>query len=1133
MSNFKDIRRVFGGIDTDSDAKDIAQGDFLLESLNLSAGISIKGTLLNLKGNTQVSYNLPSGNNTCIGAIRDIQRNAIIYFVFNDQGNHSILHYFCGTGVIEAILEPSLTIPFTTDFLNFQKLSKIHSANIINDILLWTDNFNPPRKINIKRAKDFMLQLTPSAINTPYNNLIATGTLEERLEFIDAIKRPSLRQPVTELGFDATKLTNFILNRMIQVRYRYIYDDNEKSIWFTGSAVTLPQGQEGPFGPYTTPSANNYIDVFYDSGHPTVASIDICFRFDNIGVWQKLDEPIKKYDNDNQQVLPNDTLLTYRFYNDRVLVPLSDNEALKNYDSLPLLAKSQELIDSNRLVYANNLENYTNPDIQVSLSYVNLQDYVGLDELTEDANSVTFFGASIVFGPDLPTTLTEGVTISFTLRTDLGYIDTSYIVSKSDLVNFPSTLINNFYDWITRTYPESTFNVHIVKYLNINAISIVYNGSLDAISNGVLYQPITKYTGFKRGAFHKFGIVYYDYAGRDGGVITGDELSIYNPYLPEILPNPTPNDPAIAYHNYFVAQINSRPPEWAHSYSIVYSTNNLRKYTQFIVKGDITSGANGTCTVDCAYIADYITNLKQGSVDFQFEVGDRLRFIQNSDNICPQYVETEVLGYDTTTKLLTVRNFDITAVTSNMNTPNTNLALCELFAYKAETDNVVYYEFAQTYGIIDAGLPTRSHSGNLQNQNASLTIPCKVKLSQGDSYFYKRYFTAGLVTNIESENFSDFYKSKNINISRVQVVTDSEQKRYAQAIRYGGRYFPNTNTNNLLSFDGDAYDTLDTRYGDINKVCTVGYVLKVLQTKKMTSVYINRNMIFNADGTSQLIQTDQVLSNKQISDTDFGCVNPESVCTDDRQMFFFDLNTGSFIQDSANGPYPISNYKFIAAMKNKARLINNSQDDIFVYCNVDNLLSTVNVSFVNESDIESEINDTYIYNTNDNRWKPRQSYIPEYVCSNALVFVSFKNGQIYTHNTNDTRNNFYGVQYDSKISVVSNVEPSRVKVFDSVWERSTKLFSCPTLGDINLPATGNYLEMQSRLLPNLFVAKEGQYYAFFLRNGLTVNKASIAEALQTGDKLRGQALKMIMTNSDTTELTLYEIIINSTLSDIS
>lgn len=1137
MSNFKDIKTVNGGIDSDSDIRDIVQGDYLLESLNLSAGISIKGTLLNLKGSTQVSYNLPSGNNTCIGAIRDIQRNAIIYFVYNDQGGHSILHYFCGTNTIEAILEPSLTIPFTTDFLNFQKLSKIHSANIINDILLWTDNFNPPRKINIKRAKDFMLQLTPSAINTPYNNLIATGTLEEKLEFIDWIKRPNLYQPTLELLFNPDRKTNFIKNKMIQVRYRYLYDDNEPSVWTTGSEVTLPFNQENVLGIYAVTTANNYIRVTYNSGHPTVKQIEIAFRFDNSGAWQKLDQPIDKYDNDNQELLPSFTNLTFDFYNDRNLIPLPLEQSLKNYDAVPLLSKTMELIDSNRAVLVNNLEGYDNPELDVTLTPVKIQVDMDADRL--DTFKYVLDVTNYVLIPYDIGSLKVGDVVFFTANYagTVNDFTIAHPVTLEDLSSYPFSLQHSLYEEILNSLrgvsPSSVAEVPLYNYLGIDYAGITIDNA--SMADITVYVTTKKITTFKDGANHKFCFIYHDEANRDGGAIVNDSLQVYNQYLPEYLPNFTVVDNQYAYQTYINATIRHRPPIWAKSYSIGYALNNLKKYTQFLIKGEIVADSNGNYVIDCSYIQDYVSDdVVQTSVDFQFEVGDYIRFIYNADWYCPQYVETQCLGYDSTTKKMTVRQFALSDIYSNMSSPTSEGMLCELFSYKLETENVIYYEFAQNYPIIDAGLPTRSHAGNIRNQNGSLSISAIVKMSHGDGYIYRRYFDNRTKPSmVESENFSDYYQSKNIDISRIQIVTDSEQKRYAQQIRYGGRFFPNTNTNNLLSFDGDSVDTLDTRYGDINRVCTVGYVLKVLQTKKMTSVYINRNMLFNADGTSQLIQTDQVLSNKQISDTDFGCVNPESVCTDDRQMFFFDLNTGSFIQDSANGPYPISNYKFINAMKNKARLINNSQDDIFVYCNVDNLFSTVNVSFVNESDPLSEINDTYIYNTNDNRWKPRQSYIPEYVCSNALVFVSFKNGELYTHNTNDTRNNFYGVQYDSVISLVSNPEPSRIKAFDSIWQRSTKLFSCPTLGDITLPATGNYTEMQSRLLSNLFVAKEGQYYAYFLRNGLTANKGSVAEALQTGDKLRGQAMKVKLTNSDTTELTLYEIIINSTLSDIS
>lgn len=1147
MSTFKDIRRVFGGMNTDDNERDVPQGDYI-DALNMTSGVSASGIRTNVLGNTLVNYTLPSGDNTCIGALRDIQRNAVIYFVYNTLGNHSILHYLCSTNTIEEILAPSATIPFDTSFLGFTLDGKIHSANVIDNILTWTDNVNPPRKINIKRAKDFMQQLPPSAVNTPYSNLLATGTLEEQIEFIDFIKRPDITEPIIELGYDSTRLTNFIRNKMIQTRYRYIYDDNEKSVWTTGSKVSLPEGQENINGPYTTTTDNNYLDVFYDSGHPTVKAIEICFRFGNTGTWMKIDEPIQKYDNDNQQILPDFTTLTFRFYNDRVLIPLSDDESLKNYDSVPLLSKTQELIDGNRQVLCNNLEGYDNPDIDVSIAYQNEQLNIGDGEIDDIIIYQNGFISYLSLPLDIGNIAANQV-LSFTVHTLYGYTPVTYTISETDLLNYPYSLRSGIFNYLKNNFQTSGsgFTVQTVGIFNYLGVDYVAVGAdttaapqTDALSALTVYTPTTKYTNWKKGAYHKFGLVYYDYADRDGGVVTSDAMQIYNPYLPELygVPATAVLDDFI-YRTLFNVTINHRPPIWAKRYQIVYSTNNLRKYTQFLVKGTIGTDAFGNFTIDCSYIQDYVSNrVVQTSVDFQFEAGDRLRFIANNENYCPTYVETEVLGYDTSTKTMTVRPFTLGDVTGNMATPSTDKCQVELFAYEGETENQIYYEIGENYAIIDYGTVNASHAGNLQNQNSTLTQPAIIKLANGDSYIYKRWFPTGGSTyqqmNVESENFSDYYASKNIDISRIQIVTNSSQKRYEQSIRYGGRYFPNTNTNDLCSFDGDAFDNLDTRYGAINKVITIGYVLKALQTKKVTSIYINRNMIFNADGSPQLIQTDQVLSDRQPSETDFGCDNPESVCKDERQMFFFDVNNGAFVQDSANGLFPISDNKMATYFRRKAQAINDSQDTIYVYSSVDNYLSTVNVSFVNQTDEESTINDTILYNTDNNRWHSRQSYRPDYVCSNALVFVSFSNGALYVHNDNLTRNNFYGVQYDTTITVVSNINPQQVKVFDSVWVQANKVFGSPNIGDINILPSANYPNgMASRLIAAKFRAKESVFYADYMRDANTPNIVSQAVALQDGRKLRGQALLHKLTNSDTTEVVLYEIIINSTYSEIS
>ena len=50
----------------------------------------------------------------------------------------------------------------TNSLLNFSSENLITGINIIDSMLFWTDNLNPPRKINISKFKKFT--------NTPYPN---------------------------------------------------------------------------------------------------------------------------------------------------------------------------------------------------------------------------------------------------------------------------------------------------------------------------------------------------------------------------------------------------------------------------------------------------------------------------------------------------------------------------------------------------------------------------------------------------------------------------------------------------------------------------------------------------------------------------------------------------------------------------------------------------------------------------------------------------------------------------------------------------------------------------------------------------------------------------------------------------
>lgn len=1182
----KDLRAFTGGLDYDSDYRLVGPTDYV-DAVNVTTGTSAKGSLKNMFGNVEINYTLPDGDNLCIGSVRNIKANSIIYFVFNSLANHSILEYKCETKTIEPILTPVASIPFTTEFLGFTSNHKIHSANVIDDILLWTDNNVSPRKINIKRAKEFLAQLPPSAVTTPYDNLIATGTQAEKIQFIESIKYKPFTEPDIALGYDPTRKTNYLRDKMIQAKYRYIYDDNEYSRWSDGSYISMPTDQENFVGPLSTPNANNYLTVTMNTGHPTVKGLELAFRFGNEGVWAKLDFVIQKYSENNIRILNDYTAYNYTFYNDSVLIELADD--FNNYDAIPLLSKTQEIIDNNRLVYANNVEGYQNPTLNVDLNYINTQEYMGpgIYTLTElpapnawpaidiqnynyPSTPSSIYPRGIIYIPTVkPSYIVAGSVFNiFVARSDsdtftptgsqyLYQYEINYAFTDDDITNWPLSAIQN----ITQTIINVTSVIGgaisapynndptLGYYIQIGGSPTVSNGEYVIVGKVVttptgsyllpctIFPPITKINSYKKGAWHTFGIVYKDRQGRDGGVATNSNCNLYNPYLSEL--PVTPVSSSYATKSSIDFSIAHTPPAWAYEYEIVYALNNLRKYTQFVIKGANTKiDANGNMSINCDFIINYITKQKiSPSVDFQFEEGDLLRFIENTSNTINQYIEVKVLAFDTTTNILTVSPYSESQVLNGSTVSNQQGVVCELFAYKNQTalDNRPYFSIGETYPIITTN-NGRFHGGNTQNQNA--TQPAIISLTRGDTYIYRRYLDRTIpITNIfvESENFSDCYPSKNIDISAVYgVIPEGKTKRYEQGIRYGGRYFPNTNINNILQFDGSDYDTLNTRYGPINKVATVGYVLKVLQTKKNTSIYINRSMIFNANGDEQLTLTDKVLGNKNPSELDYGCEHPESVCVDDRQLYFFDVNNGAYIQDSANGMVPISEYKAKTYFRNIADKIKNSPN-VYVYSGVDNFNNYINVTFVSRGETPIIDDQTIAFHPIDNRWKSRMSYAPEYYGSNALVFVSFMNGKLYEHNRVDApRCNYYDNQNTMKVKFVSNKDYPKVKVYTSIAVYADKTFSSPNLGDVSIEPSVNYPQgMDSRLVEAKWRWKEGVLYAQYLRDGSTPNFPSVDEAIMGGRKLRGETLVQQIENFDTDEATLYSVLVHGVDSELS
>jgi hypothetical protein len=122
------------------------------------------------------------------------------------------------------------------------------------------------------------------------------------------------------------------------------------------------------------------------------------------------------------------------------------------------------------------------------------------------------------------------------------------------------------------------------------------------------------------------------------------------------------------------------------------------------------------------------------------------------------------------------------------------------------------------------------------------------------------------------------------------------------------------------------------------------------------------------------------------------------------------------------------------------------------------------------------MNYTLSYGQNVEGWVSFYSYNPDWMIGMNNFFYTFKGGNIYKHNVNSLRNNFYGTQYTSKLKSVINQEPLTNKLFKTISLEGDGTWSA--LLSTDLQYTG-FIESP------WFEKKEATWFAF-IRNSGTV-----------------------------------------------
>ena len=111
--------------------------------------------------------------------------------------------------------------------------------------------------------------------------------------------------------------------------------------------------------------------------------------------------------------------------------------------------------------------------------------------------------------------------------------------------------------------------------------------------------------------------------------------------------------------------------------------------------------------------------------------------------------------------------------------------------------------------------------------------------------------------------------------------------------------------------------------------------------------------------------------------------------------------------------------------------------------------------------------ETVAYSTKKEFWLTFYSFSPDLYEHLHNRFFSFRLGQMYRHNVNETRNNFYGVQYSSTLKMISRANPSDIKVYDAMSLEGNSSWSA---------VVSNTEQTTDTMASTEFEEREGMYY---------------------------------------------------------
>jgi hypothetical protein len=366
-----DTRRTFqkGVMNQDLDERLLPNGSYIsAENVTVNSyasgdvgaiqnayGNSLKGNIITGTPGIISVINTPTITNPIVIGAVAYEPKGLIYWLVTANEFDAVFEYNIQSDQLIRVLQCSKPSPGSP--LNFNSNYIVTGINYLegqdgNNYLFWTDNYNPPRRININRCKGYTAD-DPSIADD-----------------ISVIMAPPLNAPYISLSQNNSPDSTNLKEKFVYFSYRYKYIDNEYSSMSPFSGVGF---EAGPFAiDYETGdntgmiNQKNLIDIHFETGNEFVKEIQLLVRDTrslNVMV-------IESFDKDKLSIQDN-TTYSFTFRNNKIYTTLSNEQVTRLFDNVPLKALGQDII-GNRLIYGNYLQfrNITNAnDVDININF--------------------------------------------------------------------------------------------------------------------------------------------------------------------------------------------------------------------------------------------------------------------------------------------------------------------------------------------------------------------------------------------------------------------------------------------------------------------------------------------------------------------------------------------------------------------------------------------------------------------------------------------------------------------------------------------------------------------------------------------------------------------------------------------